>query len=329
MSALPISPQTPWLAPLAGYSDLPFRLLCREYGAAVACTEMVSAKGLIYGSPGTADLLKTIDADSPLVVQIFGNEIPFMEQAVLHLRRMGFQYFDVNMGCSVPKVTRSGCGAAMLKDVESTLALARAILPLAGKGRMGFKMRLGWDDSHMVWQELALKLQDAGAAWVTLHPRTARQGFGGSAQWHYLKTLQEILDIPVIASGDLFSAADGTRCLEETGVAGLMYARGAMNNPAVFAAYKALVEPVRAFSWTPDDLLRMIRRHMELAREYSFERTALLKMRTFVPRYVRDFPNVRPLRKALSTCTSWEELDDILSGLCQYYPQTQEQGERS
>ncbi len=325
MSALPISPQTPWLAPLAGYSDLPFRLLCREYGAAVACTEMVSAKGLIYGSPGTADLLQTIEADSPLVVQLFGNEIPFMEKSVLHLRRMDFRYFDVNMGCSVPKVTRTGCGAAMLKDVENTLAVARAILPLAEQGHMGFKMRLGWDDAHMVWEELALRLQDAGAGWITLHPRTARQGFGGHAHWPALRALRTLLDIPVLASGDLFTAADGVRCLQETGVSGLMYARGAMNNPAIFAAHKALVGTLEGatpqeMTWTPDDLICMIRRHMALAREYSFERTALLKMRTFVPRYVRDFPNVRPLRKALSTCTSWEVLDNLLDDLRGHCP---------
>ncbi len=315
MSAPPISAISPWLAPLAGYSDLPFRLLCREYGASVACTEMVSAKGLIYASPGTNDLLHTVAADTPLVVQLFGNEIPFMQKAVQHLRNMDFCYFDVNMGCSVPKVTRTGCGAAMLKDMNAALAVARAIIPLAEPGHMGFKMRLGWDDGCPVWEDLSLRLQDAGAGWITLHPRTARQGFGGEAEWSALERLQEVLSIPVIASGDLLTAADGLSCLAQTGVAGLMYARGAMNNPAIFREHMHLLTSVSTSSsmdWTPADLLRMIRRHMALARQYSHERTALLKMRTFVPRYVRDFPNVRALRKALSTCTSWEALDDIL-----------------
>ena len=135
---LPFAPDKPWLAPLAGWSDLPFRLLCRRFGAAVCCTEMISAKGLIYKSPGTAELFATCPEDGPVVVQLFGSEAPFMEEAAGQLRDKGFVWFDCNMGCSVPKVARTGAGAAMCKDIDNALSVAEALIRAAGRGRVGF-----------------------------------------------------------------------------------------------------------------------------------------------------------------------------------------------
>ena len=311
---IPFRADAPWLAPLAGYSDLPFRLLCREHGAAVCCTEMVSAKGLLYASPGTRDLLRTTPADAPLVLQLFGNEADIMTRVMPPLREQGFVWFDLNMGCSVPKVARTGCGAAMLKDVDNALAVAKAMIAVAGRGHVGFKIRLGWDAATEVWETLALRLQDCGAGWITLHPRTARQGFGGVAHWPSLHRLAGLLDIPLLASGDLFTEEDGVRCLRETGAAGVMYARGAMQNPAVFARHTALL---RGEPLPPGDapaLLALIRRHAALARQYSMERTALFKMRTFVPRYVHHLSGVRQLRQGLAVCQDWESLDALLEG---------------
>ncbi|MEG2173226.1 MAG: tRNA-dihydrouridine synthase family protein [Desulfovibrionaceae bacterium] len=322
VSALVFDPARPWLAPLAGYTDLPFRMLCRGYGAAVCCTEMVSAKGLVYKSPGTRELLRTVPEDAPLVVQVFGNEVPFVVQAMEELQALGFRYFDLNMGCSVPKVTRSGCGAAMLKDVPHALRLAKAMVATAGEGCVGFKLRLGWDAQNTVWQELAPALEDCGAAWLTLHPRFARQAFGGTAQWSALADLVGKVHIPVIASGDLFTAADGLRCIAETGVATVMYARGAMQDPAVFAAHtrgysgiaadSAVVKNHCAQFHSRSDLRAMIARHAALARTHGCERAALFKMRTFVPRYVHHLPGVRALRQGLSACHDWESLNALL-----------------
>lgn len=316
---LVFDPRRPWLAPLAGYTDLPFRLLCREYGASVCCTEMVSAKGLIYHSPGTRDLLLTLPEDQPLVVQLFGCEPDVMRQAMSPLLERGFRWFDLNMGCSVPKVVRTGCGAAMLKDVPNALAVARAMVDMAGEGHVGFKIRLGWDASQEVWAELARGLQDVGAGWITLHPRYARQGFGGTARWSALRDLAGMLDIPVIASGDLFTAADGVRCLRETGASTVMYARGAMQWPGVFAEHAALWDAPQGATppgATPQEaraaILAMIRRHAALARAYSNNRIALFKMRTFVPRYVHDLPGVRQLRQGLGSCMDWNTLDTLL-----------------
>ena len=309
---LPIGPQYPWLAPLAGYSDLPFRLLCREYGAAVCVTEMVSAKGLVYESPGTNELLMTLPEDQPLVVQLFGAEAYFLGRAVELLRQAGYGWFDLNMGCSVSKVLRQGAGAAMLGDTENILVVARAMIEAAGRGRVGFKLRLGLDDARPVLPDLALRLEDAGAGWLTLHPRTARQGFGGTAQWKAIANLAQRLSIPLLASGDLFTAADGIACLESTGASGLMYARGAMHNPAIFADHATLLAGRPVEQADAPRLRAMISRHLELARAHCPGKAALWKMRSVVPRYVRTLPGARALRQELCHCSDWEDLDRLL-----------------
>ncbi|MBE6441260.1 MAG: tRNA-dihydrouridine synthase family protein [Desulfovibrio desulfuricans] len=310
--ALPFGPDRPWLAPLAGYSDLPFRLLCREYGAAVCVTEMVSAKGLVYASPGTGELLRTLPEDQPLVVQLFGAEPAFLARAVELLRGAGFGWFDLNVGCSVRKVLRQGAGAAMLGDTGNLLNAARAMLAAAGPGRVGFKLRLGLDETRPVLPDLALRLEDAGAGWLTLHPRTARDGFGGAARQEELARLAPRLSIPLLASGDLFSAADGVRCLRETGATGVMYARGAMHNPAIFADHAALLAGRPPAAAGASRLKTMILRHVTLARAHCPGTAALWKMRSVVPRYVRGLPGARALRQELCRCTDWPALERLL-----------------
>ena len=313
-NTLPFAPDKPWLAPLAGWSDLPFRLLCRQFGAAVCCTEMISAKGLIYKSPGTAELFATCPKDEPVVVQVFGSEAPFMEAATEQLRAKGFRWCDCNMGCSVPKVARTGSGAAMCKDIDNALAVAEALIRAAGRGNVGFKLRLGWDEHTIAetWRILAPALEELGAGWLTLHPRTAKQGFTGAARWEALGELKALVSVPVIASGDLFTAEDGVRCLQETGVDTVMYARGALRDPAIFKAHLDLLagrEPVVADVPT---LLSRIRAHARLAHDLSSEKVALLKMRTIVPRYIRHIEGSRQLRADIIACRSWDEFEKAL-----------------
>lgn len=324
--ALPIGPEFPWLAPLAGFTDLPFRLLCREQGAAAACTEMISAKGLVFGArqghkgnQATRELLATCVEDTPLVVQLFGAEPEFLAESIRILREWGFRWFDLNMGCSVPKVTKTGSGAAMLKDVRGALAVAKAMLAEAGAGRVGFKMRLGWDADNVVYEELGRALEGLGAGWLSLHPRYARQGFSGQAAFSPLETLSRAVSIPVLASGDLFSAQDALDRLS-TGVRGVMFARGALHNPAIFRQYKAgLAGRLMPEVLPAGELQALILRHMALARDLTPGKPgrkgyspALLKMRTVVPRYVRHLPGIRHLRQALTRCESWDDLTILL-----------------
>ena len=329
--SLPFDREHPWLAPLAGYSDLPFRLLCRQYGAAVCVTEMVSAKALCYQDRKSIPLLTLgegehpcaaqlfgsdpaciLPEDQPLVVQLFGAEASFLQRAVEMLRDVGYGWFDLNMGCSVAKVLKQGAGAAMLGDVPNALEVARAMLQAAGPGRVGFKIRLGLDSQRHVWRDLSLRLQDLGAGWITLHPRTARQGFGGEAAHEVLAELKQALDIPLIASGDLFSARDGLRVLEQTGVDTVMYARGAMHGPAIFDDHLHLCRGEEPQPPSPAALRAMVLRHMELAQELCPGRAALWKMRSVVPRYVRSLPGVKALRLELCRCTSWEGLHELM-----------------
>ncbi len=343
---LPMGPSHPWLAPLAGFSDLPFRLLCRELGAAVACTEMVSAKGLVLGqgrkSGATNDLLRTVpplasvveggpdsavpDADAaglsdrPLVVQLFGAEPEYLGRAVAILKERGYEWFDLNMGCSVPKVGKSGAGSAMLADPDNAVAAGRAMLAAAGPGRVGFKLRLGRSAGEEVHIPLARRLEDAGAGWLTLHPRYAKQGFAGRADRSAVADLARAVSIPVLASGDLFTAADGLAVLKETGASGVMFARGAMRNPAIFREFSTLLGGGVPAGQSPAELEWMIRRHMDLVRRlYPVRRNrqgveaGLLKMRTFVPRYVKHCAGARALRRAMAACDSWGGLDELLA----------------
>ena len=313
MHALPIAPHAPWLAPLAGFSDLPFRLLCRELGAAVAVTEMVSAKGLFYDSRNTKRLLATVPADAPLVVQLFGADPDCLARAVAALATEGYTHFDLNCGCSVRKVVKTGAGAALLLDPDRLVACAAAMVGTAGPGRVGVKLRLGPRPPARVDLALAPRLAQAGVAWLTLHPRHASQGFSGTADPGALAAFVTASPVPVLASGDLMTAGDAGRCLGHTGAAGVMYARGAMADPRIFARD---ANRRRAGDGLPPlplpSLCAVIRRHVALCREHADDQRALLRMRTAVPRYLRELPGCRALRARLCHCTAWEELDDII-----------------
>lgn len=323
-STLPIRPDAPWLAPLAGWSDLAFRLLCREQGAAVCCTEMISAKGLAYHSKGTAELTATVPEDQPLVAQLFGAEPDMLAPATEILMGWGFRYFDINMGCSVPKVVKTGAGAALLRNPELAVQAARAVIDVAGPGRVGVKLRLGWGQDRPVWHELGPELARAGAAWLTLHPRFGTQAFSGVAAWERIAELKSLVAVPVIASGDLLTAEDAVRCLAQTGADAVMPARGALADPMIFSKIRALLaasgraEAQAAATQSPEStppgaLHALIRRHCELSLRHHGERTTLLKMRTFVPRYVRHIPGARALRIRLIHSASLEEIDTLLT----------------
>lgn len=314
-SAAPrFGPDHPWLAPLAGYSDLPFRLLCREFGASACETEMISARGLFHQAERTRRLLAVAPEDGPLAVQLFGSETEVVAAAAKSLREAGFRHFDFNAGCSVRKVLRQGAGAALLGDPGRFMEIARALIAVVreGGGMAGFKLRLGLDRSRATGIDLGVALEDAGADWLTLHPRYAKDGFSGAADWDEIARLVERTEIPIIASGDLFTAADGFRCLKHTKAAGVMYARGALHNPLIFADHAALLRGGEPRMIDRETTRRLIARHIELARLYGPEPKVFYKTRSLLPRYARRFPGVSRLRLALTQAADWAELDAIL-----------------
>lgn len=308
MTTLPFSSDTPWLAPLAGYSDLPFRILCRRFGAAVCETEMISVKGLDYANPGTRRLLATTSEDSPLVVQLFGNEPQRFPRAMAPLLERGYTHFDLNAGCPVKKVIKSGAGAAMLLDLDNLLDVVRSMVAIAGPRRVGVKTRLGYRTEKPIFLDLARRLEDLGVAWITLHPRSACQSFSGAADWSRIAELKDTVSIPIIASGDLYTAQDGLRCLAQTGADTLMYARGALTDPAIFSRHRARLcgepEPERSGPALAD----IVRQHILLTRDLEPDSRAFRKVRSIIPRYVKGLRDTRTLRASLSSCQNYDDL---------------------
>jgi tRNA-dihydrouridine synthase B len=280
---------------------------------------MISAKGLYYakrgGGAGSEALLDTTLEDNPLIIQLFGHEPDILEQVTGDLAERfpaHKVWFDLNMGCSVPKVVKTGSGSALLRDEKQALACAEAMIRAAGAGRVGFKLRLGWQPGEDVYLRLGPALETLGAAWLTLHPRYARQGFSGTADRAALARFKQSVSIPVLGSGDLYTAKDALACLNETGIDGVMFARGAMSSPRVFADLAALHQNRVPKPLTSLELKALIYRHVDLARAFGGERTAVFKMRTFVPRYVKHLPGARALRQEMASCKDWKDLERLL-----------------
>lgn len=309
MQKLPFAPDAPWLAPLAGYSDLPFRMLCRTFGAACAVTEMVSAKGLVFGGHGTTRLLTSDAGDTPLVVQLFGAEPDIFDRAMPLLLERGFTHFDLNCGCSVRKVNKSGAGSALMARPAVLEAIVKVMVHHAGPGRVGVKFRLGIQHGEENYIELGQRLAGHGAGWLTLHPRTAKQLFGGSADWSAIGHLVRAVDIPVLASGDLFSAEDAARCLAETNCAGVMFARGALVDPMIFQRLKDILAGRESAPRSAQSLATAATLHIQLARNLDGTPRALRALRAFLPRYAKGFSGIRALRQAFLQCSTWEELE--------------------
>ena len=310
---LPFKANTPWLAPLAGYSDLAFRLFCRSLGAACCCTEMISAKGLMYESKGTFPLLKTTPQDTPLVVQLFGAEPEFLAQSVEFLVNAGYEWFDLNLGCSVPKVMRQNAGAGLLKDVDTLLACAKAMIDAAPKNHVGFKLRLGLDQDHEL-TDLPLRLEDLGAGWLTLHPRYAKQFFKGTADHTKLAPLASRLQIPLIASGDLFTAQIGLNCLKSTQASTVMYARGALRNPLIFWEHQTLMGQDN-HSTPKLSLKKLLARYLDIVNQVYPARDQTKRMRGILSAFVHGMHNAKELRISLTQAEQMSELYEIVENL--------------
>ncbi len=317
MSSLSFS--SPWLAPLAGFSDLPFRLLCRYFGCTVACTEMVSAKGLVYGSQGSSDLLATCAADSPLVVQLFGNEPEFIAQAMDILLNKGYLFFDLNCGCSVKKVIKTGSGCALMNEPKLLLHILDTMVQKAGTGRVGVKIRLGWESA--TWPELVPAIEQKGAAWICLHPRTGKQGFRGQADWSSLYKLKRCVSIPVIGSGDILNAQAAHDCLQQTGIDTVLFARGALSDPSIFAKFQELQSGQPLPERTLEEVQTITTKMEDFYIQYGSPRQALLRMRTLLPRFVKDMPGAKEIRKRIQTCSQWKEVHLLLQQLQKEYKQ--------
>lgn len=300
------------LAPMAGVTDLPFRLLCKEKGAGLLCMEMVSAKAILYKNKNTQALLEIDPRENPVSLQMFGSDPDIISQIAHEIEERPFDILDINMGCPVPKIVNNGEGSALMKNP----VLAGKIIEKTVKAiqkPVTVKIRKGFDDEHVNAVEMARVAQESGAAAVAVHGRTREQYYSGKADWDIIRQVKEAVSIPVIGNGDLLTAEDVIAMKEQTGCDGFMIGRGAQGNPWIF---EQILHYFRTGEKLPkpsaEEVTDMILRHAKMMLEFKGEYTGIREIRKHAAWYTAGYPNSAKLRVAINAVESYEELERLL-----------------
>lgn len=303
------------LGPMAGVTDLPFRLLCKEQGAGLLCMEMVSAKGIFYNNKNTESLLQIHPEEVPVSLQFFGSDPKIVSEMAKRVEERPFSILDINMGCSVPKVVRNGEGSALMKNPKLVYELVSATVK-AIKKPVTVKIRKGFDDEHINAVEIAKIIEEAGAAAVAVHGRTREQYYSGKADWEIIRQVKEAVSIPVIGNGDVTSGEKAIAMREQTGCDGVMIARGAQGNPWIFSE---LLEYERTgrLPDRPDveEIKQTMLRHARLQIEYKGDFTGIREMRKHVAWYTKGLHGAARLRDQINQVESYAELENLLTSL--------------
>jgi nifR3 family TIM-barrel protein len=301
-------------APMAGISDLPYRLIMKRHGAALVFTEMISANGLFFNGKVSREMLESRAEEHPLGVQLFGEEPVRLAEAVKQVEDCG-ELIDLNLGCPVRKVIRSGAGSALLREPAKVARIVSAVR-LATSLPLTIKFRSGWDHDSVNFIEIARIAVEEGVDAVTLHPRTRSQMFGGQADWQQIKSLKESLSVPVIGSGDLFTAECIKTMFEQTGCDAVMVGRGGYGNPWIISQALELLAGRTATQPTPAERLAVARSHFELCLETFGPQKTLGLMRKHLCWYVRGMENAAGFRMEINQTKTIAEMNDRFENFC-------------
>jgi len=307
------------LAPLAGITNLPFRLMVKSFGCALVCSEMVSANGLVHDSPRTLDYLQWDPREKPVSFQIFGSDPEIMAEAAKIVVSKGADILDINMGCSVRKVLKTGAGAALMKDYRQAESIFRAVrravnIPLT------IKIRSGWDGSGQDAFEIGRIAQSCGIDALAIHPRTARQGFGGQADWTIIRRLKDLLDIPIIGNGDVDSVDKAFQMISMTGCNFVMIGRGAMHNPWIFQDIVSRYHDTPRPEISLKDKFDAICAYVDHTIDFLGEKRACRLMRSRLGWFAKGLPNSSQFRNDIRFLETREQTLLLLMG---YYERVQ------
>lgn len=296
------------LAPMAGVTDLPFRILCREQGCGLAVTEMVSAKAILYKNKNTNELLSVSDQEGPVSVQLFGSDPEIMADMAKAIESRPFALIDVNMGCPVPKIVNNGEGSALMKDIKLAEKILTAMIK-AVKKPVTVKFRKGFTEETCNAVEFARMAESCGVAAVAVHGRTREQYYSGTADWEIIRQVKEAVSIPVIGNGDVFEPEDAKALLDQTGCDGIMIARGAKGNPWIFSRTLRYLETGELSEPpSPKEISQMILRHGTMQAEHKGEVVAMREMRKHMAWYTAGLPHSAKLRNDINKVETMEEL---------------------
>ena len=300
------------LAPMAGVTDLPFRLLCKEQGCGLVYTEMVSAKAISYKNKNPRELLQVREEEHPVAVQLFGSDPAIMAEIAAQVAEGPYEIIDVNMGCPVPKIVNNGEGSSLMRNPKLAEEILTAMVK-AVKKPVTVKFRKGFYNGETTAVEFAKMAEASGVAAVAVHGRTREQYYSGKADWDIIRQVKEAVSIPVVGNGDIFEPEDAVRMMEETGCDGVMIARGVKGNPWIFGRTKGLLETgVTPPKPSVEEIRTMILRHGKMLMEYKGERVGVREMRGHMAWYTTGMPHSAALRNEINQTETYEDMERLL-----------------
>ncbi|MBO5373530.1 MAG: tRNA dihydrouridine synthase DusB [Lachnospiraceae bacterium] len=306
------------LAPMAGVTDLPFRVLCKEMGAGLICMEMVSAKAILYKNKNTEELMTIDKREHPVSLQLFGSDPEVISEIAKQIEERPFDILDINMGCPVPKVVNNGDGSALMKNPLLAAKIIEKTVK-AIKKPVTVKIRKGFDDDHVNAVEMAHIAEECGAAAIAVHGRTREQYYSGKADWDIIRQVKEAVRIPVIGNGDIFTGADALAMEKQTGCDGFMIARGAQGNPWIFKQVAHYLETGEELP-KPEmkEMVEMMLRHAKMLLEFKGDYTGIREMRKHATWYTGGYRNSSKLRARINEIESYEELEALFDEVLSY-----------